>query len=154
MNFQPCGASLAAIYLQSLCLAEGYSIQQNAVLRLYISSSGVDSDEPEDAILTSVLDNNGVPDLRQTINHLQLQCSSTDFKTEHTDERQLSVDSIDDLWDWRGPATLNDSSIDEKTSPTVVANHTELLSFMDSHLMRSAWNTPAVGVLKEGMEDS
>ena len=151
LNFQPCGASLAAAYLQSLCLAEGYSVQQSAVLQLYISGSGVDRGDSEDAILHLVPGNDGVPDLRQTINHLQFRCSSTYVKTEHSDKRQLLVDSIDNLWD---PVTLNDSSIDEEIPPTVIANHAELLSFMDSHLMRGAWNTPAVGVLKESIEYS
>jgi len=147
LNFQPCGASLAAAYLQSLCLAEGYSVQRNSVLQLYISSPGV---EPGDGLLPSVPSNGGVPDLRKTINHLQFRCSSTDFKTEHGD-KPLPTDSIDDLWGWRQSVT---PSMNEKTSPAVIASHTELLSFLDSHLMRSVWNTPAVGVSKEGIEYS
>ncbi|KAF9568897.1 P-loop containing nucleoside triphosphate hydrolase protein [Agrocybe pediades] len=71
--FEPCPVEVATSYLEALCLAEGYAVERKAVSRLYMypdCDSGL---------------NDPRPDLRRTINSLQVICS-TNCSPQHRSE--------------------------------------------------------------------
>jgi hypothetical protein len=153
LHFQPCPVPLAASYLQSLCSTEGHSVQRQVALEPYLSTRADDLADVWDLPPCSASGNLKVPDLRQAINHLQFQCSSIEASsTSHaTASRPLPADSLGELPEWNWPmvsaGSVEDVSSTLGSGRHLVAALSELASFMDSHLMRSAWDRPAVSGL-------
>lgn len=69
IQFTPCPADVATSYLQALCSAEGYTINRDVISQLYegqlISAPKLQRISPSRA-----------PDLRRTINELEIRCST------------------------------------------------------------------------------
>ncbi|KAF8913903.1 hypothetical protein CPB84DRAFT_1840683 [Gymnopilus junonius] len=68
IRFSHCPVDVATSYLQALCSAEGYSISRDTISQLY--EGGLNPDRNRQRIRASKR-----PDLRRTINELQIQCS-------------------------------------------------------------------------------
>ncbi|KAF8076393.1 hypothetical protein FPV67DRAFT_1471544 [Lyophyllum atratum] len=159
LYFQPCPPPLAASYLQGLSSAEGYVLERNSLLQLYGGSAPrLDSLDVPDSPTPPTSGDFPAPDLRRAINCLQFQCSSADSEIEYTLGWEPAADIIEDLCDWnwsieQGPRKSPDGpSADQGPLATVMrteapprsllaARHADLISFVDSHLMRRAWDT-------------
>ncbi|KAG5643949.1 hypothetical protein DXG03_009300 [Asterophora parasitica] len=158
ITFQPCPPLLAAVYLQALCSAEGYTWQRGELLQMYEDSvPKVDViDNPD--IPTPCTSDDHPPDLRRMINRLQFLCSSADSETVPTPGWEHAPDPGDDLCDWNSALEQRQ----EKNSPVsadgghlvtsirtdtplsgsvLAARHADLVSYADSHLMRKPWDT-------------
>ncbi|KAF8222174.1 hypothetical protein L208DRAFT_1462170 [Tricholoma matsutake] len=144
LTFQACPAPVATSYLQGLCSAEGYLVERDSLLELYDSTCEC-TDIPISS--SALLEDFPVPDLRRTINCLQLRCSTTGGTippSGRTVKWQTESEySIEDLSDWKwsikGPSSPSVSSADaEFPSPCVsVISHVDLVSFVDSQLLQS-----------------
>jgi hypothetical protein len=150
LTFQACPAPVVTSYLQGLCSAEGYLVERDSLLRLYDSTCKW-TDVPISS--SAMLVDFPVPDLRQSINCLQLRCSSmsTIPPSGRTVRWQTeSEHSIEDLSDWNWSTT-------RESSPSVsiadaeflshwrlVADHADLISFVDSQLVQSSFDESEV----------
>ncbi|RDB22523.1 ATPase family AAA domain-containing protein 5 [Hypsizygus marmoreus] len=165
LGFQPCPSPLAASYLQALCYAEGYEVERATLLALYESTFELNSVDLPDSPHPPMISDFPVPDLRRTIHQLQFQCSSADSESEYTSRWELEQKSVEDLCDWTWPTgrprkSADGSSGDQPPLATVsrtnmlstselAVNHADLISFVDSHLIRGplttsealAWNS-------------
>jgi hypothetical protein len=101
LYFEPCPPLVAAAYLQGLCCAEGYIVQQEVLNRVYNAIQ---------------------PDLRRSIQSLQLLCQGFPFDPE---------DDSDHLLDW--------NTASQRSLP-----HAELVSFIDAYATRNTLDRPKV----------
>jgi hypothetical protein len=152
LTFQACPAPVATSYLQCLCAAEGYLVEQDSLLKLYNSTCKC-TDIPSSS--SAMLVNFPVPDLRRTINCLQLRCSTTDLIPPSGQTVQWQTESeysIEDLSDWNW-------SIKRQSSPSIspaddeflfhwrlVTGHADLISLVDSQLARCSLDEPEVRI--------
>lgn len=103
-------------------------------------------------------------DLRRTINRLQVCCMSADSQTncapcwEGEEEENKNLEDLCD-WTWAGtqsPSVLTTSTALEGSLSTreLVARHADLISFVDSNLMRDVFERKSVGILllRNGMQ--
>ncbi|KAI8975797.1 hypothetical protein BD414DRAFT_496942 [Trametes punicea] len=72
LHFQPCPIPLAASYLQALCLLEGRMVERSEVERLYARHSDLIGERQADSAVHPRSIPQPPPDLRRTINQLQL----------------------------------------------------------------------------------
>src|SRR5436190_19653617 len=99
LKFSPCPAPVAASYLRGLCLAEGRFVERDAVMRLYESAQHASSIDHLDAHINA--EDSSVPDLRRTINQLQL--------SYHQGRSMLDREqALEDLADWGPPHCFDD----------------------------------------------
>ncbi|KAF5387832.1 hypothetical protein D9615_000415 [Tricholomella constricta] len=159
LNFQACPLPLAVSYLQGRCSAEGYTLERNLLSQMYKDSvPKLDPIDNPDITTPGISGEVPAPDLRRTINRLQFLCSSADSEIERTSGWEHLSDPVEDLcdWDWslepKRRKLADGPSADQGLPATVMrteappgrvlaARHAELISFVDSHLMRSAWDT-------------
>ncbi|KAG5652436.1 hypothetical protein H0H81_005032 [Sphagnurus paluster] len=164
LTFQPCEEEVATSYLQGLCAAEGSKLQREVLNRMYGDSAPkldvIDTPDmpapPESCAFPA-------PDLRRTINRLQFLCSSTDsdsdapvnLRWDHAPGSRL-----EDLCDWGWPVKESTANVRPYSGSSVgmsekvmgqtpparwlAARHADLVSFVDSYLTRSPWDTEAV----------
>jgi hypothetical protein len=139
LKFSPCPAQVAASYLQGLCLAEGHFFERDAVMRLIESAKHVRSVDPQDAHLTA--GELPVPDLRRTINQLQLSVPQGSGLFEPQPD-------LESLADWGLPhCAADESPVKQKERMRAVLDHAELVSFVDCMVVRSPVASPEVSVL-------
>ena len=146
LTFQACPAQVAASYLQGLCSAEGYLVERDSLLGLYdltckstdipLSSFARVSDFP-------------VPDLRRTINCLQLRCSTigaippSGCIVEWHTEPEYSIEYLSNQSQTRQSSSTNAGSPFPRGS---VIGHADLVSFIDSELIQSSFEVSEVRV--------
>ncbi|CDO69309.1 hypothetical protein BN946_scf184976.g28 [Trametes cinnabarina] len=72
LHFYPCPVSLATSYLYALCAAEGRPVDRDVIARMYEAGSNCTNNRPADSSVHPESVQQSPPDLRRTINQLQL----------------------------------------------------------------------------------
>ena len=117
LHFSPALPEVATPYLQSLCLAEGYSLKAENITQIHLNSW---KDSPKDLSIYPP----STGDLRRTINALQVACLT------------LEVSRPGGTWTTPHDArdgTLTDRHIDNK--PRISAKAIEAKSYIDGVLL-------------------
>jgi hypothetical protein len=164
LYFQPCAPSIVASYLQGLCFLEGYQLDRTSLLQLCNSTYQLEPADVPNSFIPPTSNTSPAPDLRRTINRLQLRCTTTPLQSGYISLWEVEENRIEDLsdWTWAIPTdrkTSTGSSADqihtaatgmgtEAPSPReLAAYYADLISFVDSYLMRSTFDTLSVGFL-------
>ncbi|TFK43527.1 hypothetical protein BDQ12DRAFT_675122 [Crucibulum laeve] len=160
LYIQPCQPFVATSYLQRLCSAEGYALERDFLEKVYVKGFRSIATEISGCSNRSWLDDLPKPDLRQAIHALQFWCSTGERKRAgYNLFLEANTDSLDDLTDWTWVKTSGDmdalcGAIPEDVEDghdmklgtlqdlRTFANHTDFISYMDSHLVRSPTKTP------------
>lgn len=154
MNF--CPPAVAVSYLQGLCNAEGYLVPRDDISRIYNRTCPVPLMETSSRY--SITDAFSVPDLRRTINILELWCSTNvryrpdgNVPWEHHDFvenapnpprlvqfGELTDDDLGRSWMTAGSLTVPTSEIEGQVSESITGHEAEFLSYADSELTRKS----------------
>ncbi|KAF8165342.1 hypothetical protein B0H34DRAFT_688843 [Crassisporium funariophilum] len=118
LKFEPCPPDIATSYLQSLCSAEGYLVDQKYLHHLYTATQSQDQWP-----LVAVSRNDvAAPDLRRTIHTLQVLCTSRDYlRSESAIDQSIEAFS-------RSPSLAAELS-------RFSTKRSEFLSYLDSELI-------------------
>lgn len=162
LSFQPCPPSIAASYLQSLCFMEGHPVERDSLLQLYGSTSKLDPIDIPNSSIPPISNKSPTYDLRRTINRLQIWCMPANPQPRYIPLWEEEHSSIEDLSDWTwaistgrkaSTGSITDqiltvnTGIEGLSTRDLAFRHADLISFVDSDLMRSVFNTPSVGIL-------
>lgn len=71
IQFEPCPTDVAASYLQAVCFAEGYTVDRDLISHLYLYPL-----QGDPAKIFSPSFPTATPDLRRTLNALQIKCAT------------------------------------------------------------------------------
>ncbi|KDR83737.1 hypothetical protein GALMADRAFT_219568 [Galerina marginata CBS 339.88] len=132
IRFAPCPVDVTTWYLQALCSAEGYTVNQDSIAELYghlpieqeLAGAFPSSDPP-------------APDLRRTINALQVACSTLrDFHFQTSDRGGQGLshnfgakDAYDGALSTTGPVV--------RKQPRICMKKSDFLSYLDGNLVQN-----------------
>ncbi|KAF9462653.1 hypothetical protein BDZ94DRAFT_1194298 [Collybia nuda] len=155
--FQPCPPPIAVSYLQGLCSSEGYLVGRNSLLQIYDSPNKLGAIDIPNSSNPPLCSEFPTWDLRRTINHLELWCASTNPQAESTSLWEGEHICVEDLSDWAWAISTNKkeptgfvagniptigTGIEGLPTHELAVYHADLISFVDSNLMRSVFDTP------------
>lgn len=129
LYFNACAAPIAVSYLKTLCFTEGYDTSLDLLQKLYRTDSGHD-----DPILNPFLsDKSQTPDLRRTINALQVLCGTSD-RSESPGVADHTLTMSGNINGAKGSGTETSSSghcAQEGSRPRVSLPGSDVLSYLD-----------------------
>ncbi|KAG6854782.1 hypothetical protein C0991_001209 [Blastosporella zonata] len=156
--FQPCAPSLVVSYLQALCFTETRCVvQRDTLFRMYEdSAANIEAIDLPDIPNPATSGDLPAPDLRRTINNLQFICGSAsgiELGSGWEPEAEGTASNMCD-WDWswendpkngeNNVSADQDASVRTNAPPrdfVMASRHADCVSFVDTHLMRRAWDT-------------
>lgn len=137
-------------------------MERDSLLQLYGSTSKLDPMDIPNSSIPPISNKSPTYDLRRTINRLQIWCMLANPQPRYIPLWEEEHNSIEDLSDWTwaistGRKTSTGSvaeqiltanmGIEGLSTRDLAFRHADLISFVDSDLMRSVYDTPSVGIL-------
>lgn len=129
LYFRACTAPVAVSYLKTLCYAEGYDTSPDLLQKLYRTNSAHD-----DPVLNPYLtDKSQTPDLRRTINALQVLCGTSDrSESPGVTDQSLTMSSNINGPNTSGVETSSSGHCaQERSQPRISVPASEAVSYLD-----------------------